>query len=110
MGIDQDTENRWTAEDRLARPADIDGSPEEVEAIILSQLPATVDAFAEYIDGVTRQLANTERQRILLGNVAIPAEELAAQYLESDRAAALARLTGAAKALCSVAGELNPPA
>lgn len=91
----------------VAIPGLIDGDPEEVEDRILQDIPRTIDALADYIDGVCKQLANTERSRILAERGGtIPAAELQQVYAASPRAAQIARLLGAAKALAAVAAEL----
>lgn len=107
MGIDAETETRWALEDGTNNPGEIDGTPEQVEAVVLAQLPDTLNAFAAYIDDVAQQLANSERHRILMTDITMTSEELAAMYVETDRAAILARLTGSAKSICSVAAELD---
>ena len=88
-------------------PSQIDGEPDEVEAVILDDLPPMLDQLAGYIDLATKQLANAERSRILADSIGMTADELREEYDESDRASTLARLNGAAKALCAAGAELR---
>lgn len=88
-------------------PGEIDGDPHEVEALVTQALYHSMDAFADWIDQATKQLANTERTRILTREPGVTAEELAEAYDESARAGQLARLNGAARALASAAAELT---
>jgi len=92
----------------VALPGMIDGDPFEVERTLLRDLDPALDSFAEWVDDTCKQLANTERSRILSreGN-GISGERLAELYEESDRAGQLARMQGAAKALVGAASELR---
>lgn len=97
-----------TPELKVPLPGLIDGDPFEVERGILSVMPVAMDQFAEWIDSASRQLANTERSRILAEHgTSISAERLAELYDESERAGQLARMRGAAKALVGAAAELG---
>lgn len=92
----------------VALPSLIDGNPFEVERRILADLDPAMDRFAEWIDSAAKQLANTERSRILIREPAgITGEEMAELYDDTDRAATLARMQGAAKALVAAAAELT---
>jgi hypothetical protein len=96
-----------TAKMTLPLPGLIDGDTDEVEELTLEALYDSMDQFAGWIDDVTKQLANAERSRILDGTPSMTAEVLTETYDESDKAAILARLNGAAKALVSAAAELR---
>lgn len=91
----------------LSIPGMIDGDPLDVEKTILSTLPDLIDEVAAYIDAAVKQLSNAERTRIVRSDKNLDALELAHAYDESDRAGSLARLSGAAKALCAAAAEMD---
>lgn len=91
----------------VALPGLIDGSPFDVEKRVLSDLEKGMDQLAEYIDEAAKQLANTERSRLLIEHGAsTTGEELAELYAETPRAGAVARMQGAAKALVGAAADL----
>lgn len=92
----------------VALPGLIDGDPFEVERRVLADLDPAMDQLAQWIDDASRQLANTERSRILAREPAgITGEEMAQLYDDTPRAATLARMQGAAKALVAAAAELT---
>jgi hypothetical protein len=92
----------------VALPGLIDGSPFDVEKRALADLATGIDDLAGWLDEASKQLANTERSRILAGNPSLSGEALAEAYENSPRAGQLARMIGAAKALSAAAAELSP--
>ena len=91
----------------LPLPGLIDGDTDQVEELTIEALYDSMDQFAEWIDDAARQLANSERSRILKDSPSISADELSLRYFESDRAGSLVRLKGAAKALVAAVAEMR---
>lgn len=87
-------------------PANIDGDPAEVQALIAKQLAELADELDAYIETAVVQLSNSERTRILDEQPKLTAEELAAAYDESAYAGKIARLDGAAKVFLRLANEV----
>lgn len=89
-------------------PGMIDGDPFEVERVLLEDIYPAMDQFAEWIDAVCKQLANTERSRILAEHGStMPADQLRHRYEETVRAGQVTRMQGAAKALVGAAAGLR---
>lgn len=86
----------------IDNPAEIDGDPAEVKAVVLTQLWEATAELAQYIQLAEVQLSNAERSAILEREPNLTPAELAERYDNSEMIGRLARLDGTAKVMLSL--------
>jgi hypothetical protein len=91
----------------IDNPAEIDGDPAEVKAVVLTQLYEVAVELADYLELADTQLSNAERTAILEREPNLTPNELAERYDSSAMIGRLARLDGAGKVLVKLLTELR---